>query len=674
MTSPVSGIAGGVSGPLCPGRLRCVWYFASMLSSALVLGCLDLPRERPEGPPSAGAVDVGPPPQADVLTPDEAGAVRPADMEAFEPGEPDGGGLPVDAAVSLPRDWHAPAWTHRKKVRVYSVRVREGATQVPVLVRLRQGRDMGLEEMRADGADLLFFDPADGRVLPHEIESWSPALADVWVRLPEIRPQDVDQFVWMYYGNEAAPPSEAGSPWEGYRTVLHMSGPEDTPFADVSPDEVKVIARGALSAADRGPGASGLGFDAPGNGQDYLDLRDAVDPEDLTDYTVSISVEGPPIGTEGAETLMDCTQELGFKIKRLGDKRYVLESCLLNIGIFASVEARRAEGWHHLTVTRRLVDEQSLELGLHLDGDLYDQYDVVTIPSNMSFLEFKLGRRWRGMVDEFRLHRGVGADIERIPYIQLSQMEALIAFGERPIHRSSPERAGSRHGGAVVELDFSDPEAPFMTDDVVFEPVGGAMTAIEHLGGGVRLRRPTLMVSDDAPVTLIQECAGRNALTIEAWLWPESTLDTGSARILTLSRNLSRLYFALVQEGPEYRLRLRTSRTDLAGQGSEADRILPGVPVRTDMPQHVVFTFDGETSEVIGYLNGQSVSRRIVPGTLLDWRRDEAEDIRLGIGNAVAAQALGTHLRPWLGTLYHLAVYCRALNSLMIMRNFDAGY
>ena len=641
-----------------------------MLSAVFAFGCLELPREVPKRPSSDQGVDLGPRPEADVRPPDGAAA----EMGQPEPVAPDGGGQPEDATVSPPQDWHAPAWTHRKKVRFYSVALREGATQVPVLVRLHQGRDMGLEEMQPDGSDLLFFDPADGGLLAHEIESWSPTVADVWVRVPEIRPGDVDQFVWMYYGNEAATPGEGASPWVGYRAVLHMSGPEDTPFADVSPDEVKVIARGALSAADRGPGASGLGFDAPGNGQDYLDLRDAVDPEDLTDYTLSFSVEGPPAGTEGEQILLDCDRTSGFRIKRVGDRRYALDECAANGGVFASVEARQAEGWHHLTVSRRIVEEGRMELGLRLDGDLYDQYDVVSAPSSLAFLKFKLGLQWRGMVDEFRLHRGIGADIDRIPYIHRSQMEMLIAFGERPVHPPSPGEPGSRQAGAGFELDFDDAATAWLSDELEFEPIDDLVDGVEYLGGGVRLRRPTLMVSDTAPLELINECAGRNGVTIEAWLLPESTLHTGAARVFTLSRSPLRVYFALVQEGSEYRLRLQTDDRDPAGLGPEADRWAPGLPVQTDVPQHVVFTYDGETGELLGYLNGELVSRRIVPGSLAEWGPIEGQSLRLGIGNDVGARTFGTHLRPWLGSLYHLAVYPRALGALMIRRNFDAGY
>ena len=48
--------------------------------------------------------------------------------------------------------------------------------------------------------------------------------------------------------------------------------------------------------------------------------------------------------------------------------------------------------------------------------------------------------------------------------------------------------------------------------------------------------------------------------------------------------------------------------------------------------------------------------------------------MRLGLGNQIKADTDGLHTRPWLGSVYHLAVYCRALNEGEIRQNFQAGY
>jgi len=154
----------------------------------------------------------------------------------------------------------------------------------------------------------------------------------------------------------------------------------------------------------------------------------------------------------------------------------------------------------------------------------------------------------------------------------------------------------------------------------------------------------------------------------------------GPARIFSLSKSVSKRYFSLVQSREQYALRLRTDWSGLNGVPQNADvGQLPAGAAATSTPHHVVFAFDGQNEELVGYLNGEEVSRSMWPGGFGSWLNDAgtvaaSRDMRIGLGNELDARTDGLHVRPWLGSLYHIAVYCRALTGEEVLQNFGAGY
>ena len=102
---------------------------------------------------------------------------------------------------------------------------------LPVLVRLSTEVDgFDYADFRLPkGGDMLFVD-ADGKAIPHEIDTWNPdGESLVWVKVPSVRTG-----VWfaMYYGNgvDTADMLSAESPWSGYRGVWHLGEADGTAF------------------------------------------------------------------------------------------------------------------------------------------------------------------------------------------------------------------------------------------------------------------------------------------------------------------------------------------------------------------------------------------------------------------------------------------------------------
>ena len=101
----------------------------------------------------------------------------------------------------------------------------------PVMVHL-DNTNFDFNKAQANGEDIRFMDsdtcPTDGTPLKHEIEDWDKpgANAWVWVKVPRIDGGSIIDFIYMFYGNGAAPDGQdAVNVWtSGYDGVWHMKG------------------------------------------------------------------------------------------------------------------------------------------------------------------------------------------------------------------------------------------------------------------------------------------------------------------------------------------------------------------------------------------------------------------------------------------------------------------
>jgi len=181
----------------------------------------------------------------------------------------------------------------------------------------------------------------------------------------------------------------------------------------------------------------------------------------------------------------------------------------------------------------------------------------------------------------------------------------------------------------------------------------------------VRWSKGTLTVVSSASIVspksakrLVEAVRKSNALTIEAWVTPASTDQTGPARIVSLSSNPSVRNLTLGHDNHVYDVRLRTTSTDGNGNPSTA---APAKSLTTALT-HVVFTRDSTGAAAI-FVNGEQVVSKLVGGDLSNWETGH----RLSLANEISRD------RPWLGQFHFVAIYDRALNGNEVQQNFAAG-
>ena len=150
-----------------------------------------------------------------------------------------------------------------------------------------------------------------------------------------------------------------------------------------------------------------------------------------------------------------------------------------------------------------------------------------------------------------------------------------------------------------------------------------------------------------------------NALTLEAWVRPNNTTQTGPARIVTYSENTSLRNFSLGQKNGKYIFRLKTTHTD--GNGLP-DRETPAGTVKPNQDQHVVFTRDANGQERF-YVDGQLVYSGQVGGNLSNW----GTHCHLAFFNEMSLD------RPWKGALKKVAIYDRAWSQAEVLANRSRG-
>jgi glucose/arabinose dehydrogenase/PKD repeat protein len=120
--------------------------------------------------------------------------------------------------------WWDDQWTCRRRIG-FNNEGRGEETNVIILVQLDASR-INYALTRPGGLDLRFIDQ-DGTVLAHEIDRWDTnGISHVWVKVPHLAGQSNDDFIWMYYGNPAAPDGQnpAGVWSPDYLAVWHFNG------------------------------------------------------------------------------------------------------------------------------------------------------------------------------------------------------------------------------------------------------------------------------------------------------------------------------------------------------------------------------------------------------------------------------------------------------------------
>jgi hypothetical protein len=176
-------------------------------------------------------------------------------------------------------------------------------------------------------------------------------------------------------------------------------------------------------------------------------------------------------------------------------------------------------------------------------------------------------------------------------------------------------------------------------------------------GGGLEINSSTVIKSAGAARKVIDAVKASNELTIEAWITPANTTQSGPARIVTLSRDLYYRNFTLGQQSDTYDVRLRTTETSYNGLPSLST---PSGSLANQLA-HVVYTRDVYGAIKL-YMDGALVVSGTVGGDCSVWG-----DYALALANELTGD------RPWLGSFHMVAIYDRALNQAEVSQNFAVG-
>jgi len=160
--------------------------------------------------------------------------------------------------------------------------------------------------------------------------------------------------------------------------------------------------------------------------------------------------------------------------------------------------------------------------------------------------------------------------------------------------------------------------------------------------------------------TRLYDCMQRGkGFTLETWAMTSNNRQRGPTRIVSCSTDKFTRNFTLGQEGADLVLRLRTTQTDK--NGTQPQMILPNV-FQPNQLQHLVCTYD--LREPAFYVDGRRLTHADSPkGDLSSW--DPTFPLMLG------NEASGA--RGWLGKLYLVAIYNRALSTEEVSTHYNAG-
>ncbi len=240
--------------------------------------------------------------------------------------------------------------------------------------------------------------------------------------------------------------------------------------------------------------------------------------------------------------------------------------------------------------------------------------------------------------------------------------EVVVLCPQEVDQRRVPRPDVAAGSGARVE------EGLLVSYDFASSGLAAASDPALDLGllGDASLEDQSLRFSDDGGVArtdggaaILQEVITQSdAFTVEAWVRPRDLLQSGPARIVSMSAStsLGDVNFHLGQERTCLSVRVRS---DVRG----AEWLLAeGVFTAPQASWHLAVTYQGGSTAV--YVDGTLVEEyTIEPGPLEYWN----PGFPLLVGNEATLD------RPFLGDVFSLAVYGRALTFPEIAQNYQAG-
>jgi hypothetical protein len=177
-------------------------------------------------------------------------------------------------------------------------------------------------------------------------------------------------------------------------------------------------------------------------------------------------------------------------------------------------------------------------------------------------------------------------------------------------------------------------------------------------GGGVQIVDSAIIKSQLPLLQILDSASFVDSISIEIWASPLFTTQIGPARIVTYSKDTSERNFTVGQQNDQYILRLRRVGSDLQGW----PELKSPIGTLTDKLTHVVFTYSDGSAKC--YIDGAEVASADWTGAFDNWD----SSLYLALGNEMTGD------RAWLGALYLVAIYSKALSVNEIAVNYQAGF
>jgi hypothetical protein len=219
--------------------------------------------------------------------------------------------------------------------------------------------------------------------------------------------------------------------------------------------------------------------------------------------------------------------------------------------------------------------------------------------------------------------------------------DALSASQIANLHNLQP--IGAHGGSGTVVKDTSAFGSAL--DLAVTEPSDVSWIS----GGGIELTSSTILESGVAATKLYNALTDTDEMTLECKFAPANTTQDGPARIVSYSSGTNYRNFTLGQEDFEIRQRIKTTSTDNNG----TPEVASGSVLSADTTKHVIVTYDGDNVKL--YVDGSLETTTARTGTF-NWN----SGYEFVMGNETSND------RPWLGELYRVAIYDRALSSTQV--------
>lgn len=186
------------------------------------------------------------------------------------------------------------------------------------------------------------------------------------------------------------------------------------------------------------------------------------------------------------------------------------------------------------------------------------------------------------------------------------------------------------------------------------------VSAVTWKPGSLVLDAPVLIASDMPASKLASAVKGTNEFSVEAWVRPANVEQDGPSRILTVSNAGYERNFMLAQNKAVAAGRARTTTTDENGYPE-----LESTPTLMPSLVHLVFTHAVDGTERI-FIDAAVSGQRVASGDLSNWN----ETFRLAVGAEFNEELTS---RDFLGEVFLLAVYARALSAAEVEKNFLDG-